>query len=55
MKKKILEAYVEQEKPGDKPRFYWEFFGELNAYTLIGLLETIKQGLLDEIDEKSIE
>lgn len=49
--KKILEVYSYVGEDG-KAKIDWKFGENLNCYFLIGLLEDIKKGLLDDIDDQ---
>lgn len=50
-KKPILAVYMEGSE-FEQPRIKWEF-GKINSYFLIGILEDIKQELINQIDEES--
>jgi len=54
IKKKLIEIYMEGDE-FNKPKIFWDFGEKCNAYFLIGILEDVKQSLIDEIDEQSEE
>ncbi len=54
IKKKIIDVYMEGDE-FTKPRIFWDYGEGINAYTLIGILEDIKQELIKEIDCRSEE
>jgi len=53
IQKQLLNVYSELNEDG-KLMFYWEFGEKVNSYILIGMLEDIKQSLLDDMDERVI-
>lgn len=54
LKKVLLEVYLELREDGT-PIVNWEFGENLNCWSFIGILETIKKELLDTVDERSKE
>ncbi|KKM69995.1 hypothetical protein LCGC14_1445230 [marine sediment metagenome] len=50
MKKPLLAVWMEGDDL-NKPKIHWEFGDKANAYFLLGVLDIIKQELIDEINE----
>ena len=51
-KKQLLEIYAKE--INGKPVINWDYKENINAWSMIGILETIKKELLDLVDEKSL-
>ena len=52
---KILTVWGEQDLKKLLPKICWEYENPMNAYFMIGVLENIKQELINEIEKKSFE
>ena len=47
----ILKSYTDNKT--ETPKLFWNFPDKTNCYFLVGVLEHIKQDLLDHIDSES--
>jgi len=50
MNKEILKVYLELNEKTGRPVINWEYKESIKAWTMIGVLETIKKELLEHID-----
>ena len=49
----ILKVMAIKDKDTGELRFAWKFGGNINPYTLTGLLDSIKNDLLTQLQEKN--